>query len=70
MSNLLQQYADGTIDYYFADTMTKQTTLPDGSTIHVFADGQVEKKQADGTREIRYLDGTIRFIFPDNEVSL
>ena len=61
------QNGDSSVEYYFADTGIKQTTLTDGTIIYDFPDGQVEKQSPNGKREIIYKDGTQRYILPNGE---
>jgi hypothetical protein len=56
--------------YTFAETNTVQKTLPDGTNIYEFLDGQLEKHFPDGRQEIHYPDHLLRFVSPTGDEEL
>ncbi|XP_066583257.1 centromere protein J [Prorops nasuta] len=53
---------NGRVKYFYASTSTWHTTLPDGSEILEFPDGQVEKRLQSGIVEISFPDGSVKII--------
>ncbi|KAK9721896.1 hypothetical protein K7432_003051 [Basidiobolus ranarum] len=62
-----ESFEDGKIVYYYAETKTVHSSLPDKTEIFQFANGQLEKHHVDGTIEVRFPDATIQYIYPNNE---
>lgn len=58
--DIKQTYPDGKIVYYFYEAKTTQTTETNGINIFKFDNNQIEKHFPDGTKEIRFNDGTIK----------
>ena len=58
--DIKQTYPDGKIVYYFCEARTTQTTEVNGINIFKFENNQIEKHFPDGTKEIRFNDGTIK----------
>ncbi|KAJ9600028.1 hypothetical protein L9F63_009692, partial [Diploptera punctata] len=56
---------DGTVKYFYAETKIWHTTYINGSEFLEFPDGQMEKRQSDGTKEVTYPNATVRTCFPD-----
>jgi centromere protein J len=48
--------------YFFSDSKTVQTTFPDGLQIFKFNNGQIEKHFTDGKIQIKFPDGSMRYI--------
>ncbi|GMH76197.1 hypothetical protein TL16_g07002 [Triparma laevis f. inornata] len=54
---------DQTIIYYYATAKTYHTTLPTGDSIYEFIESnQVEIHRVGGEKEIRYGDGTVKYV--------
>ncbi|XP_031840289.2 spindle assembly abnormal 4 isoform X1 [Nomia melanderi] len=56
---------EGKVKYFYASTRTWHTTMPDGSEILEFTDGQIERRLHDGAVEVSFPDGSIRVLGPD-----
>jgi centromere protein J len=67
-NDIKQTYPDGKIAYYFSEAKTTQTTFPNGLQVFKFANSQIEKHFADGTKEISFPDGEEESIFPDGTI--
>ncbi len=52
----------GLVVYYYAEAQTTHTTFPDKMELFEFPNGQKEKHYVDGSKEITFNDGTIKFI--------
>ena len=69
--DIKQIFPEGKTVYYFADAGTVQSTMPDGLKVYKFNNEQTEKHYTDGTKEIIFPDGTVKYIFgPDDEESI
>ena len=54
--------------YFFNDSKTIQTTLPqEGLQVFKFSNGQIEKHFENGTKHIAFPDGTLKLINQDGE---
>ncbi|XP_069679858.1 centromere protein J [Periplaneta americana] len=62
-----ESLSDGTVKYFYAETKTWHTTYPDGLEILEFPDGQLERLQKDGTKEVTYPNATVKTCFPDGQ---
>ncbi|MCQ2818891.1 MAG: hypothetical protein MJ252_16620 [archaeon] len=61
--DMKQIFPDGKMIYYFSEAKTVQTTLPSGISVYKFSTGQIEKHFPDGTKQIAFPDGSIRYIY-------
>jgi T-complex protein 10 C-terminus len=61
---------DNTVIFWYNNAKTRHTTLPDGTEICEFEDGQVERKYPDGTLTVQFPDDTIKLIEADGTVFL
>uniref|UniRef100_A0A8D8Y3C8 Centromere protein J n=1 Tax=Cacopsylla melanoneura TaxID=428564 RepID=A0A8D8Y3C8_9HEMI len=52
----------GTVRYFYSETNTWHTTLPDGTEMLEFSNGQKEKRYQDGRVEVEYSNGATRTI--------
>ncbi|KAI5696084.1 hypothetical protein M8J75_007908 [Diaphorina citri] len=60
---------DRTVRYFYSESNTWHTTMPDGTEVLEFANGQKERRLTDGRVEIEYTNGCRRVIGKDgNEV--
>jgi len=58
-------HPDEVVVYHYKATQAMQTTLPDGTELYQFVDGQFERHRPDGTKEIQFPNGTSKWIFTD-----
>lgn len=58
--DIKQTYPDGKVVYYFDEARTTQTTETNGIHIFKFDNGQIEKHFPDGTKQIKFEDGTTK----------
>ncbi|CAD8061276.1 unnamed protein product [Paramecium sonneborni] len=62
-----QTLPNGTIIYFFADAHTTQITVANGPNIYRFSNQQIEIHFPDGKKEIRFGDGTEKYISINGE---
>lgn len=55
----------GKVVYWYDSTRTMHTTFSDLSQVLEFGNGQVERVDANGVREIRFVDGVVQRVYPD-----
>ncbi|KRX10693.1 hypothetical protein PPERSA_08688 [Pseudocohnilembus persalinus] len=58
---------DQTIIYHFKEQQTTQITLQSGIEIYRFQNGQIEIHKANQDKEIKFPDGTERYIYSNGE---
>ncbi|KAL1454259.1 hypothetical protein WDU94_010532 [Cyamophila willieti] len=55
----------GTVRYFYSETNTWHTTLPDGTEVLEFSTGQKEKRYRDGRVDVEYSNGATRSVNND-----
>ena len=58
---------DGLVVYFYAEAQTTHTTHPDGTEVFEFPNGQSERHLTDGSKSIRFNDGTLKKISPSGK---
>ena len=62
-----QTLPDETVIYFYTEYDITQISLPDGTEIYRFKNKQVEFHKKDGQKEIRFEDGSCRYIMENGE---
>ena len=63
--DIKQTFPNEKIVYFFNDAKTVQITYKSGLQVFKFNNGQIEKHFLDGSKQINFIDGTIRYILND-----
>eukprot|EP01016_Furgasonia_blochmanni_P015242 TRINITY_DN18259_c0_g1_i1.p1 TRINITY_DN18259_c0_g1~~TRINITY_DN18259_c0_g1_i1.p1 ORF type:complete len:181 (+),score=37.31 TRINITY_DN18259_c0_g1_i1:39-545(+) len=66
-NDIKQTFPDETVIYYFAEAQTTQTTIKNGPQIYLFSNNQLEFHHPDGSKEIKFPDGTEKYIHMNGE---
>ncbi|EAX98303.1 T-complex protein 10, putative [Trichomonas vaginalis G3] len=61
------EFPDKAVGYKYKETNAIELSLPDGSVIYVFPNGQKEKHYANGDKAIQFPNGTYKIIYPNGD---
>lgn len=61
------EFPDKAVGYKYKETNAVELSLPDGSVIYVFPNGQKEKHYANGDKAIQFPNGTYKIIYPNGD---
>lgn len=65
--DIKQILPDKTEIYFYAEASTTQITIPNGQSIYLFSNNQIEIHFPDGMKEIKFSDGTEKYLFANGE---